>query len=156
MFGYNDKEIVLLRDILHELCEIRKELFSSKSSELLITFTNGENNFMSTASITLNPPLTIMGVATETVNNQSYNPVPSDLTWSVQDSSIVSFVTNSDGTAVFTPLAVGNTQVGCSDGKTGNSGIGTLTVTEGVAGTLTITFVAPSIPGTTASSIKKV
>jgi hypothetical protein len=139
---FEDREQVrLLKDILRELREFRKELFPSK---LTIFFTNGDIKYMSTATITLNPPQTVNGVATETVNGQPYTPVQTDLTWSVQDSTVVSYVTNADGSATFTALKVGVTQVGCVDKTTGNSGTGTLTVTEGtIPGTLVITFSAP-------------
>jgi|SRR5208337_3690837 len=140
MFG-DREQVKLLKELLHELRELRNELFPSK---LTINFVIGDVKYMSSASVTLNPPQTVNGVVTETVNGQSVVPVPANLLWSVQDPTVVSFVTNPDGSATFTPLAVGVTQVGCSDSATGNSGVGNLTVTQGtVPGTLTITFSAP-------------
>lgn len=151
---FEDREQVrLLKDILRELREFRKELFPSK---LIIFFTNGDIKYMSSVSITLNPPQTVNGVATETVNGQPYTPKPTDLDWSVQDSTIASYVVNADGSVTLTALAVGTTQVGCVDSSNGNAGVGTIFVTVGtVPGTLVITFSAPQSPAGQAQ-VKKV
>src|SRR5208283_459241 len=106
MFG-DGKQIKLLRELLYELRELRTELFPSK---LIINFVVGDIK-MNDVTLTLTPPQTSNGTVTEVYKGQSYTPVPGDLTWSLQDTTKASFVQNPDGSATFTPLAVGVTQV---------------------------------------------
>lgn len=139
MFCYRE-QIKLLKEILREIKEFRHELFPSK---LIINFAIGDINYMSDVTLTLTPPTKSNGTVTEIFKGQPYVPVPGDLTWSVQDGTIVGFVQNADGSATFSPLAVGSTQVGCSDKTTGLAGVGTVNVAAGPDG-LTIIFSPPA------------
>jgi hypothetical protein len=150
MFCYKERETIRL---LKEFLDIVRDILFPPI--LTITFVNGDNNNnMSTVSITLVPPQSVNAVATEIYQGKPYTPVATDLTWSLQDPTIVSLVQNADGSVTLSPLTVGTTQVGCSDKTTGLSGVGTLTVTQGASGdSLTITFSSAVLP---AAQIKKV
>jgi len=133
------QEVKLLKEILEEIRKIHKLLFPSN---LTIVF-KGATMSSSAVTLLLQPtPQSVQASVQEVFQGKPYTPNPTDLTWSVQDPSIVSLVTNPDGTAVFTALAVGVTQVGCSDTTTKLSGVGTVTVVLTADG-LSIVFGQP-------------
>jgi hypothetical protein len=143
MFEHDKELLKEVKEQVRELKDIRNLLNELvHPSKMEIHFRNGDINTMSSTSVTLVPPQTAAAVATEVYKGVPYTPVPTDLTWSLQDPTIASFVTNADGSATFTPLKAGVTQVGCSDKTTSLSGVGTLTVTGGGGSgdSLTITF----------------
>jgi hypothetical protein len=67
---------------------------------------------------------------------------PKNSSWSIDDSTIASFVQNADGSATFTPLATGSTIVRLTDNATSTVGTNTLTVSGG-PDVLTLTFGDP-------------
>jgi len=67
--------------------------------------------------------------------------VPANLTWTISDVTIASVVTNADGTATFTALAVGAATVTVTDTAFNLTSTDTLTVT---------TAVPPSVPASIA------
>jgi hypothetical protein len=133
------KQIRLLRELLEEVRELRNELFPSK---LTVNFESGDIKYMNDVTLTLTPPQTTTGTVTGIYKGQPYAPAPANLVWSVQTSGVVNLVQNADGSATFTPVAVGSTQVGVVDSSNQLSGTGTITVAAGPDG-LTISFSSP-------------
>jgi hypothetical protein len=69
---------------------------------------------------------------------------PANITWSVNNPTIVALTQNPDGSASFKALAVGTTTVGVSDSGSGLSAQDTLTVTASAATALVISFGNPA------------
>lgn len=83
--------------------------------------------------LVLSPTAGALGVPVETkADGKPFVYDPTQIQWSVQDPTIVSFVQNADGTAQFKPLAVGTTQVGVVDKATGATKAVNATVSAGV------------------------
>lgn len=93
-------------------------------------------------ALVLSPTAGALGTPVETkADGSPFTFDPTQIVWSVQDSTIVSFVQNPDGTAQFKPLAVGTTQVGVVDKVTGASKVVNATVTQAQQGnSMDITF----------------
>jgi len=93
------------------------------------------------ASCPVGKKITATPLETDALGNQF--PVnPADIAWTVADNTIASFVQNSDGSATFTPLKAGSTQVTVADSGNNLNASDTLTVTDTPTG-LTIQWGQP-------------
>lgn len=70
--------------------------------------------------LTLSPTASALGVPVETLADGSpFTFDPTQIEWSVQDINIFSVTPNTDGTALFKPLAVGSSRIAVTDKATG-------------------------------------
>jgi hypothetical protein len=78
----------------------------------------------------------------------TYPYVAANITWTIADNTIASFVTNADGSATFTGLKAGSTTGTVTDSATGAVQNYDLTVTAAPANTfaIAVTFGTPSLP----------
>jgi len=131
-------------NVLNEVLWINNQIYSllNKPNKMFIEWHHphhhhnrqniGELKVMTSNDVQLNlkaPFGTNEGVPVE-LNADGSNFIfdPANIAWAAQDSTIASFVQNTDGSADFTPLLAGSTGVAVSDRVTGLSTQGTLTV----------------------------
>lgn len=135
-------------EVIRELREIKEELrkyYHHQKYHLYIIW-KGPSINMSSVTLNITPPYgNNVGVPVETKNGQPFTFDPATINWAVQDSSVVSFVKNADGSAIFTPLKVGSTDVAVQDSVTLASATGTISVEQSVdTFSMTITWKAAS------------
>src|SRR5579859_57398 len=140
------------KEELHVLKEIRdylKGIFNLLQNDLSldIVFTNSKGDIVMDAQFTLTPSTPLLATPVEKKGDGTvFQYDPTQLVYSVKDPTIVSFAENADGTALFTPLAVGSTLVGLVDKATGAQVVVNATVTQGtLPNTLDITWSAPPV-----------
>lgn len=119
-----------------------------RKPHLYLFFLQGDKLVAGSISIQLSPTASVPATAVETnADGSVFQFNPANIEWSVQDNTIVKVTQNPDGSAVFTPLAAGSTQVGVADTSTGLSDVGAITVTPASASgpvKMTLTFGTPT------------
>ncbi len=136
---FEHKELRLLREIL----ELEEKIYNFLNNHFPIMHITFEGMDLDMdLNLVLSPTAGALGTPVETkADGTPFVFDPTQIQWSVQDPTIVSFVQNADGTAQFKPLAVGTTQVGVVDKATGATKAVNATVTAGVQpNTMDITF----------------
>lgn len=134
--------IVGQQKILVELQKIEEDLarLLPKAVKITIQF-QGEQPGMA-AQITDTQQITAT-IAELDAKGQPVAVDPTKVQWTVGDPTVASVQQNADGSATFTALKVGTTQVAVTDSSNGLSAQDTLTVTAGAATTLQIAFGTP-------------
>lgn len=153
MFGHNYdselKQIISLLQhsnatsdsILAEVIHIRRLLQVPVTMQL--QFKGGKPGMPGTETDTQTIPCTALE---KDAAGQPVTLNPANVTWSIDDPSIAQLTQNPDGSATFKALAVGSTNVHCTDNGTTPPLVGTdqLTVTAGAASSLILQFGTPS------------
>jgi hypothetical protein len=137
----HQKEHRLLDEILEDILKEQKRIYDLLNNRLTIMHIrfkthhkhhNHKEELDMDLNLVLSPTAGALGTPVETkADGTTFTYDPTQIQWSVQDPTIVSFVQNSDGSAQFKPLAVGSTQVGVVDKATSASKTITATVTPG-------------------------
>ena len=120
---------------------------SRKATSISIHFKGFKRNMPVSITSTQNVTASI---AEDDANGNSVAFIPGNIKWTTQDPTIATVVENNDGSATFTGLKVGTTQVTVTDTSNSLSAQDVLTVTAAAATSLVIKFGTPvqDVPAT--------
>lgn len=128
-------------DILDDLVKEVTLLNTPKPVKIIITFHGGNPKMpgQMTDVQTISATIDEVDAAGQPVNFD-----PTNVSWTVGDSTVATLTQNADGSATFTAVKPGTTPVGVSDKSNGLSAQDTITVTADAATSLVIKFGTPT------------